>query len=637
MKADRTGSHRADHAIQTIWETVDSTIDGTADSSSNSGNISTSISKKEKQCRIVVMDYTSFWKGTLTRQRWEAQRHTRCEDMVNKDMYERLTMDAFKGVSKKEGDKWGLTLSVRSAYVFSDDLELTWAGSVTNTISGRITQQKTILGTMTLQKVSSEESKKTLQQWIKTTIEERQKFEHLSESLKGHVVGLDRQYQECKDLLAGFKLHKRRSQNDMLEKFRALINTKKEKIVKLIKSNTSLQERMEALENALKEERRKRAVLEGRKAQDADVDLSDIKKQEDMDDEEVQADLVTKGVGCGTGRGRGRGRGRARGRGKTSPTAHDSDDAAEGSDAVPMPGLEAKRVKLERRIASRKGRYQDAEAELEQPLPLLQNLGHPQDGYGWDEVEGADKSRFEKHSYDNDDEEEPLVHKSARGAAASSSTSLSAAGEGAIQHHLNDLTAGAHKLISRVSRAANHGRAKDENIRSLTSSPAQKEIIKREESDHADILLQRKRGQESKGDYDQLSRKRYRMNSNESSRNSSESDNGVVAIKAANGTPHGNPNTRSRFRYPVVSMRKAGSAKPPVVHKSLRDAAPPSSVRSVASVEVNSSMMGEGGQRVRSTGTIVGSPRRSTRGDKDPIAVASASIISEEDLYKELE
>ncbi|KAF9897063.1 hypothetical protein BX616_006246, partial [Lobosporangium transversale] len=212
-----TRSFKADHAIQTIWETAPAMGDGNDDITTSSSSAPLR-EEKAKQCRIYVMDYVSFWKGTLTRSHWEAQRHSRCEDMVNGDLYESLTIDAFKGMPKKQGDKWALTLSVRSANLLSDDLELTWAGSTTNTIGGRTSQQKTILGTMNLEKVTLEESKRVLRQWIKTTIEERRKFERLSDSLKEHVHGLDRQYKECKSLLADFKLDKRRSQSDMMEK-----------------------------------------------------------------------------------------------------------------------------------------------------------------------------------------------------------------------------------------------------------------------------------------------------------------------------------------------------------------------------------------------------------------------------------
>jgi len=60
----------------------------------------------------------------VTRKDWETQRRNRCEDMVNKDMYESLTKDAFKGVPKRDSDKWGLTLSVRSSTLDPDELEV---------------------------------------------------------------------------------------------------------------------------------------------------------------------------------------------------------------------------------------------------------------------------------------------------------------------------------------------------------------------------------------------------------------------------------------------------------------------------------------------------------------------------------
>lgn len=55
---------------------------------------------------------------------WEEQRQIRCEDMVNRSLYESLTRDAFKGVAKNEGDRWDLSLSVRPCKNSLDDLEV---------------------------------------------------------------------------------------------------------------------------------------------------------------------------------------------------------------------------------------------------------------------------------------------------------------------------------------------------------------------------------------------------------------------------------------------------------------------------------------------------------------------------------
>ncbi|KAF9100804.1 hypothetical protein BGX27_000251 [Mortierella sp. AM989] len=596
----RSGSHKADHAIQTIWESIGSSSDGSGATRKHG--------EKDKQCRLYVMDYTSIWKGKLTRQDWEAQRHSRCEDMVNKDLYESLTVDAFKGANKNESDKWGLALSVRSSNESSDNLELTWAGSVTNTIGGRSLQQKTILGTMTLEKVEPEESKAILKQWIKNTIEERQKFERLSNSLKAHVVGLDRQYKECKDLLVDFKLDKRRSQNDLLEKFRALINTKKEKIVKLVKSNNSLQERMELLENALKEERRKVAVLEGKKIEDTDIDLSDIKKQEGLETADAQSSASARG-----GRGRGRGTGRGRGRGRTIK----NEESEEYVEPLGLVSRSRKKPLKSAVNASRSQDSQEADIELSQPLP------HPQDGYGWNEDADEALNIKNEEGEEEDEEDEPLIRKSSRRNPKGSPSAVLPQSNTNIEstrHHLDDLSAGAQDLISRVSKAANIG--------SPHASPTKK-TVKREDSDHLDPF-RHSLVKETKSDRDQS------LESRSPKRHKAEKNKDSAGKSNTTASPD-NANVRLRSRYPVVSMRKTTVTKV-VIDRNSTEGTPHSPLlRSFPSAE---SSAPEGVKRTRSSILLEASRRTdhaNGRRTKDNAAVITASITSEEDLYKELE
>ncbi|KAF9204870.1 hypothetical protein BGZ49_004768 [Haplosporangium sp. Z 27] len=558
------------------------------------------------------MDYTSFWKGTLTRQDWEAQRHSRCEDMVNKDLYESLTKDAFKGAHKNESDEWGLALSVRSSTVSFGDLELTWAGSVTNTIAGRSLQQKTILGTMNLEKVDPEESKAILKQWIKTTIEERQKFEHLSSSLKAHVVGLDRQYQECKELLVDFKLDKRRSQNDLLEKFRALINTKKEKIVKLVNLNNSLQSRMELLEKALKEERRKVAGLEGKEIEDTDTNLADIKKQEDSENDEKHSNVNARG------RGRGRGGGRGRGRGRAIKVEHGSEGHTESANLVIS--SRKKPMKVEKNTIKSQD-FGNSDIDTPQPLP------HPQDGYGWDEDDdGILPTKNE------DEDEEPLMRKFSRNNKRSSSTMtpVSDAISEPVKNHLEDLSASAQDLISRVSKAASTDHLKDQKrdikrspSTSLRSSPTKKGV-KREESDQADFLLGHRIVQETNIEHEldlsSHSPKRHKVDKSIGEGSSNRKPNLVTPLS-------------HKTRHPVISMRR--TAAKVVVDRNSLDIAPQSPLSRSSSADGSAPLFSI--KRSRSS-MILESPRKADhRRTKDITAVASASIISEEDLYKELE
>ncbi|KAF9349631.1 hypothetical protein BGX34_001682 [Mortierella sp. NVP85] len=640
-----SGGYRADHAVQTIWETV--TCTNTAETSST-----TTGRKKDRQCRVYVMDFTTFWRGTLTRKDWETQRRNRCEDMVNKDMYESLTKDAFKGVPKRDSDKWGLTLSVRSSTLDPDELE-------------------TILGTMKLEKIAAEESKKILQQWVRTMIEERQKFEHLSKSLRDHVVSLDHQYKECRDLLADFKLDKRRSQSDLMEKFRMLINTKKVKIANLTKSNKSRQDQIERLENALKEERKKRAVLEGKKTNGEDVALPDTKGEEHSDDEDVKITASTKGT-KGVGRGQ-------QGRGKSS-SANVVTKKGSGSASTTELGLRIKRTKQGNKDTNNSN---DSDSALpRQPLP------HPQDSYGWDEDNAENTTMHAKVKEEEEEDDEPLVRNSSRRTMSSSTSGLSIADQESVKHRLEDLPAGAQGLIQRVSKAASHVRPADSkndstkdrrlttsaasttstvsitstsstasgtskvSAESATSRSSQKRtLVKREDSDQADRHLRRtiERGESdigysgnSRGDNSFLDpesvvpRKKHRVSGNDDRSNPG---NITERTGAASTTKEGDPthrtdgasSSRGRGRLPIVSMRKAGATKPTVDKNSL-DATPQSPMR--ISPSIDNSLPSPQARLARTTSLADMSKRASGHKAKDN---ALPSIASEEDLFKELE
>ncbi|KAF9983988.1 hypothetical protein BGZ75_004434 [Mortierella antarctica] len=381
------GSHRADYAIQTIWETP-----------KRRG------SESARQCRVCVTDYTSFWEGILTRQDLDAERNSRFEDEVEKDRYESLTREAFMGPDpdKEESGKRSVSLSVRSSAASS--LELV-----------------TILGTMLLKRVATEESSEILCQWIKSTIEERMKIEYMASSLKSHVDGVKQQYQECNEALENFTKEKIEFTNNLLEKFRLLLNSKKEKIVKLVDMRNKQQERIENLEKALREERKMNAELRGKKITEADVDISDVKKQEASDAEEGANSTSMRGSGRGRGRGRGLGRGSGKGRAELA--------SRQGADNPSQSSESASDTKLSRaKVKSMDTNYVEVSTpyDADEPqLPLL--LPHPQDGYGWDGNDVSSKGKDEK---DNvvEDQEEPLVRRG-------------------------------KSLIDRVSRAAAHGKS----------------------------------------------------------------------------------------------------------------------------------------------------------------------------------
>ncbi|KAF9567260.1 hypothetical protein EC968_003464 [Mortierella alpina] len=478
------GNHRADYAIQTIWETL-----------KNRGG------ESARQCRVCVTDYTSFWEGILTRQNLDTERNSRFEDEVERDRYEALTREAFMGPDpeKEESSKRTVSLSVRSSVASSQELE-------------------TILGTMALKRVAAEESSEILRQWIKSTIEERIKIEYMASSLKSHVDGVKQQYQECNEALENFTKDKIEFTNNLLEKFRLLLNSKKEKILKLVEAKNKQQERIENLEKALKEERKMNAELRGKKIAEADVDISDVKKQDDSDAEEGASTTSVRGSGRGRGRGRGLGRGSGKGRGELT-MRQGSDNPSQSSESASDTKLSKAKVKAKNTEHTLPSSMDDAN-KPQLPLP------HPQDAYGWDGNGTSDRGKDEKGSV-VEDEEEPLLRRG-------------------------------RSLLDRVSKAAAHVSShQDNNADKLPLSP-KKMAIKREESDAANVLLRHNQSENGhsmrhSNNSENGTRKRLHSDDNESIGGSKESTHARKITKADSPSESG-VSSRLRRNFPVVAM-----------------------------------------------------------------------------------
>lgn len=203
---------------------------------------------------------------------------------------------------------------------------------------------------------------------------------------------------------------------------------------------------------ALLEERRTVAALKGKKIEVEDLDLSDIKKQEDAENDNYAPPTTT--AVRGTGRGRGRGSGRGRGRGAALKT--DVVESTLGDTTI--------RVKKETGIQRAQEELDDDEVEPQ--VPLL----HLHDGYGWND---------EKQDMDN---EEPLVRRHARTIRQSDTAADSSTSTAHSAVHLDALAGGALDLISRVSKAANR-----RHTASRSSSPAT--TVKMEPSELSDSAL----------------------------------------------------------------------------------------------------------------------------------------------------
>ncbi|GJJ77389.1 hypothetical protein EMPS_09748 [Entomortierella parvispora] len=548
------GAHN-EHVIQTIWEPCR----GKA--------------KNERQCKIYVMNFSTFWTGILTREMWEEQREDTNGNQIEESQYRRLTEDAFSGVEKSGG--YNLLLQVKSSKESPDDLELTWTGFSEKTLAGQVIQPKSRLGSMQLERVPPEKSQKLMRDWIRTTIEDRRRFERLSTELKKHWQQVNEQLKDRQHALDRFIEDEKESKRNLMEKFRALINTKKKKIGELTKSNENMKTRMQRLEKALLEERRTVAALKGQKIEPGDLELADIKTKEEADSSD---NAPTTSTTKGAGRGRGRGRGRGKGRGQALK-AHINSPSDEADSPVKKEG------------ESEKDGESNNDVEPQEPLP------HPQDTYGWDDDQG------------NADDDEPLIRRSARstravGSATRSSPSSSGPMSTSSRHssRLDAIAGGALDLIDRVSNAARHRDAESRTHPTRT--------IKREHTDTSDsALLQRKYNLDTNSPQEESSSSRATRKRQRSSSSDSPSTTEVIL-------------PRPRTRLPVFSMRKAGAEKTDT--KLSPDASAYSQVR-VNSSSAASPSSSE--RRMRSYG----------RSTSTSAGVSRAESINEEDLLKELE
>ncbi|KAF9964130.1 hypothetical protein BGZ70_006913 [Mortierella alpina] len=341
---------------------------------------------------------------------------------------------------------------------------------------------------------------------------------YMASSLKSHVDGIKQQYQECNEALENFTKEKIEFTNNLLEKFRLLLNSKKEKIVKLIDTKNKQQERIENLEKALREERKMNAELRGKKINEADIDISDVKKQEDSDAEEGASTTAARGSGRGRGRGKGLGRGSDKGRGELAvrPGLDHPSQSSESASDTKSSKAKVKSKDTEQIQASTK----DAADEYQPPLP------HPQDGYGWDGNVASDNGKDEKGNV-VEDEEEPLVRRG-------------------------------KSLIDRVSIAAAHVRPqKDIGIDKISLSP-RKKTTKREASDAGDVLLQRNQNEDGQSrrpnnHSEKGASKRLRSEDSESVGSSVESIHARKITKAGSPSENGGA-SRPRRNFPVVAM-----------------------------------------------------------------------------------
>ncbi|KAF9584183.1 hypothetical protein BGW38_007309 [Lunasporangiospora selenospora] len=488
----------------------------------------------------------------------------------------------------------------------------------------------TILGTIDLKKVSSEESEEILRQWIGATILDRKKFGLLSTELRDYTSKLSSQYEECRKLLADFNLEKKRSQNDLMEKFRALINTKKTKIGKLAKTNETLQGQIKDLEKALKDERQQVAMLQGQKSETSGSDSVQIKAKK-----EAGGDISDGGPGSSRS-GRGKYHGRGQGRRKVIAGIVEDEPVVKtehGADSHP----ESKTKKLDRR--SKASHKQDAKSADDDLVPYM-SLPHPQDDYGWDEEDSVTECPR------NDPK-----------GGLSSSTGLSAQETANAKRHLDDLSGGAQKLLERVSKATTKHSGSSTKEEANLAEPAI--LIKQEVSvTESRSLLRRRRDPSSEGAQERQSPEGEEENLTRSTKKKQRLESGGVsplrsgigesrASKVASTTTESSPEStpRTRSRYPVFAMRKAGAAKveAPKQGPVLSTTSPNTSLRSTRSNEGPVFSTDHKRTRVPSNPDSGIKKAALTRSDshrrqKDGGGgVAPPSIISVEELYKELE
>ncbi|KAG0224964.1 hypothetical protein BGW41_004864 [Actinomortierella wolfii] len=191
------------------------------DGDSTAGYSQTTIDHHDDQsnaCVIELTDYESFWKGRLTKQDWESQ----CDPTFDISVYEKWTRAAFSGIRHIDGYKVALMARRVSAGMLN------------------------LLGTITLAP-SVGDRKQLWADWTLNAINERDCYQLQLSSLQKRADNLERLALTSQSLMVNMRQERIDDKSDLLEKVRALINSKKAKIKSLVARNKHLESELEAL------------------------------------------------------------------------------------------------------------------------------------------------------------------------------------------------------------------------------------------------------------------------------------------------------------------------------------------------------------------------------------------------------
>ncbi|KAF9167529.1 hypothetical protein DFQ26_004301 [Actinomortierella ambigua] len=179
-------------------------------------------------CVIELTDYESFWSGRLTRQDWESQRNPAFEA----SLYEKWTRAAFSGVKHVDGYKVALTV--------------TWTVSKQEGTG----EKRNLLGSITLAP-SVGDRRQLWADWTLNSVNERDRFQLQLTSLQKRADNLEQLAMTSQAMLVSMRQEKVDDKSDLLEKVRALINSKKAKIKSLVNRNKRLESELEALKGQM--------------------------------------------------------------------------------------------------------------------------------------------------------------------------------------------------------------------------------------------------------------------------------------------------------------------------------------------------------------------------------------------------
>ncbi|KAI9304367.1 hypothetical protein BJ944DRAFT_231359 [Cunninghamella echinulata] len=169
-------------------------------------------------CQLTLTNISDFYKGTIT-----------CKDLedfkkgkIEKDTLKKVIQAGLQGEQEYQGDE----LNWKTVFT-EDGCKMTLIGYLNNALPMQV-------GSFLLPQVNADSNNKALwQEWLENT---SKGFANLKESqmaLLERNSQLEKNYKECESMANKFAIEKQDNEKVLFEKFIALLNNKKRKIMKL--------------------------------------------------------------------------------------------------------------------------------------------------------------------------------------------------------------------------------------------------------------------------------------------------------------------------------------------------------------------------------------------------------------------